>query len=88
MTKEELINELENYTVGRPKKANVQITVKELQDFIDKIKTLDDNAIDKQAVLDIINFEDKWLFDANSHNADTRIAFSSMKSQITKMPPV
>lgn len=46
------------------------------------------NAIDRQTVLDIINFEDKWLFDAKSHNEDTKIAFSAMKSQITKMPPV
>lgn len=41
---------------------------------------------DKQAVLDIINFENEWLFDANSHNADTKIAFSTIKSKIAEMP--
>lgn len=41
---------------------------------------------DKQAVLAIINFENEWLFDANSHNADTKIAFSTIKSKIAEMP--
>lgn len=85
MTKEEIVNGLEIYTLGRLKKSQVHITVEELQKYIDEIKALDNNTIDKQAVLDIINFEDKWLFDAKSHNADTKIAFSAMKSQITEM---
>jgi hypothetical protein len=38
MTKEEIINGLEIYTVGRLKNAKVDITVEELQKFIDAIK--------------------------------------------------
>ena len=47
-----------------------------------------EDAISRHAVLDIITFEDKWLFDAKSHNKDTEIAFSSMKSKISEMPSV
>ncbi len=46
------------------------------------------DAISRQAVLDIINFEDKWLLDAKGHNADTGIAFSGMKSRIADLPSV
>ena len=46
------------------------------------------DAISRQAVLDIINFEDKWLLDAKGHNADTKIAFSGMKSKVAELPPV
>lgn len=41
MTKEEIIDGLEMYTVGRPLKSQVVITVQELQNFIDAIKTLE-----------------------------------------------
>jgi Zn finger protein HypA/HybF involved in hydrogenase expression len=41
MTREETIDELEIYTVGRLKKDRVYITVEELQKFIDEIKTLE-----------------------------------------------
>ena len=47
-----------------------------------------DDCISRQAVLDVINFEDKWLFDAKSHNADTHIAFSSLESRVKALPPV
>ena len=47
-----------------------------------------DDCISKAEVIDIINFEDEWLFDANSHNADTKIAFSTIKSKISEMPSV
>lgn len=40
MTREEIIDGLEIYTVGRLKKDRVHITVEELQKFIDAIKTL------------------------------------------------
>lgn len=46
------------------------------------------DCISREAVLDIINFEDEWLFDAKSHNADTKIAFSTIKSKISEMPSV
>ena len=45
MTKEEIIDGLEIYTVGRLNKARVHITVEELQKFIDEIKTLEQEPI-------------------------------------------
>lgn len=47
-----------------------------------------EDCISRQAVLYIINFENKWLYDANSHNADTKIAFSTINYKIFKMPSV
>ena len=47
-----------------------------------------EDAVSRQAVLDIINFEDKWLLDANGHNANTEIAFSGMKSRVSSLPSV
>ena len=41
MTKEEIIDNLEIYTIGRLNKARVYITVEELQKFIDEIKVLE-----------------------------------------------
>jgi hypothetical protein len=52
-----------------------------------KIKPCED-CISRQAVLDIINFEDEWLHDANSHNADTKIAFSGLESRVKALPSV
>ncbi len=47
-----------------------------------------EDCISRQAVLDVINFEDKWLFDAKSHNADTHIAFSGLESRVKALPSV
>ena len=47
-----------------------------------------EDCISRQAVLDVINFEDEWLFDAKSHNADTKIAFSAIKFKISELPSV
>jgi hypothetical protein len=47
-----------------------------------------EDCISRQAVLDIINFEDEWLHDANSHNADTKIAFSGLESRVKALPSV
>lgn len=47
-----------------------------------------EDCISRQAVIDAINFEDEWLFDAKSHNADTKIAFSAIKSKISELPSV
>lgn len=46
------------------------------------------DAVSREEVLDVIKFEDEWLFDAKSHNADTKIAFSAIKSKISELPPV
>lgn len=51
------------------------------------IETCED-CISRQAVLDIINFEDEWLHDANSHNADTKIAFNGLESRVKELPSV
>lgn len=45
-------------------------------------------AVSREAVLDVITFEDKWLFDAKSHNTDTHIAFSSLESRVKALPSV
>jgi hypothetical protein len=50
--------------------------------------TVDNNLVSRQAVLDIINFEDKWLLDAKGHNANTGIAFGGMRSKVSALPPV
>ena len=49
---------------------------------------MNDDLISREAVLDIINFEDNWLFDAKSHNTDTKIAFSTIKLKISDLPSV
>lgn len=46
MTKEEIIDSLELYTVGRPREDHVSITVEELQNLIDEIKTLEQQPSD------------------------------------------
>lgn len=47
-----------------------------------------EDAISREAVIDIIDFEDKWLFDANGHNANTKIAFSGLKSRVKALTSV
>jgi hypothetical protein len=46
------------------------------------------DAVSRQTVLDIIAFEDKWLFDANGHNANAHIAFSGLESRVKALPSV
>ena len=48
MTREEIIDGLEIYTVGRLNKARVHITVEELQRFIDEIKALEQSPETEQ----------------------------------------
>lgn len=47
-----------------------------------------EDAVSRQAVLDIVKFEENWLFDAKSNNADTNIAFSGIRAQVAKLSPV
>jgi len=47
-----------------------------------------EDAISRQEVLNIIEFEDKWLVDAKSHNTNTTIAFDSMISKVQALPSV
>ena len=47
-----------------------------------------EDAVNRQSVLDIVKFEEEWLFDAKSNNADTDIAFSGIRTQVAKLSPV
>ena len=47
-----------------------------------------EDAVSRQAVLDIVKFEKNWLSDAKSNNADTDIAFSCIRTQVAKLSPV
>ena len=44
-------------------------------------KAIDDFAAD---IINKINFEDKWLFDCKSNNADTNIAFSALRTFVNE----
>ena len=46
------------------------------------------DTISRQAVLDIIKFEDKWLLDAKEHNVGTKMAFWAIKSKISDLTSV
>ena len=66
MTKQEIIDNLELYTVGRPKKDQVSITVEELQNLIDEIKTLEqqsEDCVNRKAVLDCLTATGLKKFD-------------------------
>lgn len=47
-----------------------------------------EDCISRQAVIDIVDLEDEWLYDAKSHNTDTNTAFSTIKLKITALPSV
>ena len=68
-------------------------TIGEKEDYTDvAIQALEqepcEDAVNRQAVLDIVKFEENWLFDAKSNNADTDIAFSGIRAQVAKLSPV
>ena len=44
-------------------------------------KAIDDFLTD---IINKINFEDKWLFDCKSNNADTNIVFNSLRTFINE----
>lgn len=90
MTREEIIDGLEIYTVGRLKKARVHITVEELQKFIDAIKALEqepcDDAISRQAAIDAIFAEP--LYKAGMKKRYAEEAVPSIFERIKALPPV
>ncbi len=47
-----------------------------------------EDCISRRAVIGIINFENNWLYDTQSHNANTVIAFSGLKSKVKALPSV
>lgn len=85
MTRDEAIFTMEYFKLHFAKREAVEA-------FDMAIKALEQepcsDAISRQAVLDIIKFEDKWLLDAKSHNADTNIAFWAIKAKISELASV
>lgn len=75
MTREEIVDGLELHTAGRPLKSLVSITVQELQNFIDEIKTLDQDT-DKEKEIDELL---ESLQAANDTNAKLIKLFEKMK---------
>ena len=66
-------------------------SIGEKEDYTDiAIQALEqcEDAVSRQAVLDIVKFEENWLSDAKSNNADTDIAFSGIRTQVAKLSPV
>ena len=65
-------------------------TIGEKEDYTGAIQALEqcEDAVSRQAVLDIVKFEENWLSDAKSNNADTDIAFSGIRTQVAKLSPV
>ena len=67
-------------------------TIGEKEDYTEiAIQALEqecEDAVNRQAVLDIVKFEEDWLFDAKSNNADTDIAFSGIRTQVAKLSQV
>ena len=47
-----------------------------------RVKAIDDFLTD---IINKINFEDKWLFDCKSNNADTNIAFSALRTFVNEI---
>lgn len=85
MTKEEVIGEmyyLKHKTDDKKALEALDMAIKALE------QQPCEDAVSREAAIDIINFEDKWLFDAKSHNADTKIAFSGLKLRVKNLPSV
>lgn len=86
MTKEEIVDGLEIYTIGRPLKNQVVITVQELQNFIDAIKVLEqehcEDAISRE---EFIERYKKWAhIEFGNDVSDGALAIRVAKS----LPPV
>lgn len=47
-----------------------------------------EEAISRQAVMNIISFEYGWLIDAKEYNTNIRIAFNSLMSKVKALPSV
>ena len=88
MTREEAINKLINARYADEFQGNEELTMAHLMAIQALEQEPCDDAVSRQAVLDVIEFEDKWILDANGHNKDTEIAFSGLKTRITNLPSV
>lgn len=47
-----------------------------------------EEAISRQAVMNIISFEYGWLIDVKEYNTNIRIAFNSLMSKVKALPSV
>ena len=99
MTREEAIRELkEDIELYIPLRGTIDDVDRDLPDgrlitaLEMAIKALEqepcEDAVSRQAVLDIIRNEDNWLLYAKGHTTDTEIAFSGLKSKVSALPPV
>ena len=79
MTREEIIDGLEIYTVGRLNKDRVDITVEELQKFIDAIK-----ALEQEPILDKIRAEIDKIYEREGSSFDCLNALDELKEFIDK----
>ena len=62
---------------------NTMIDTYSAQEYVERAynKAIDDFLTD---IINKINFEDKWLFDCKSNNADTNIAFSALRTFVNE----
>lgn len=74
------------YFHGRCKKSRVTWSDITQCEFYEALQAQGEQLISKRAVLDAVEFEDRWLFDAKSHNPNTKIAFSGIYHSINKLP--
>jgi hypothetical protein len=96
MTNEEAINELKEASDSEVRYGDIKHhhdeVMKRVVAFDMAIKALEaqpcEDCISRQAVLDIIKFEYKWLLDAKIYDINTSIAFSSINAKIKALLPV
>ena len=67
---------------------NMGEIIENLEEISKILEQEGEDAVSRQAVLDIVRFEENWLSDAKSNNADTDIAFSGIRTQVAKLSPV
>ena len=65
----------------------VRIVLHDLPPVTPKLEESEE-CVKRSDVVNMLNFEDKWLLDCKSHNANTVIAFESMKSKIKGLSPI
>ena len=89
MTREEIIDGLEVYTIGRLKKARVDITVEELQRFIDAIKALEqlelcEDAVSRKDCLKALSN----MMDTDGFRNGLAVSRANVECMLKSMPPV
>lgn len=83
MSIEEIIDNLELYTVGRPKKVRLFMTVEELQNLIDEIKALKRESCD-----DVVSRKDIEECDQLMEDINGDTVYAVTMSDIRRLPSV